>query len=267
MSEKLKEITFLTIKNFRSNEIILPSDYSKEFYKIAKDLSIDINDDTCMQKELDYSTEFINKMFEKTNKSLTEIHASTQKAQTAILNKDDKSLSHISDEILLMQKQIIFLQGELFSDALTQAYNRKWLNDYYLKEEMFPENGKLVFLDLNKFKHINDTYGHLLGDQVLKYLVNFLKAELKYSFVHIIRYAGDEFIILFGENNSEKINVENRMKEIQIKISKQKLKSAKVDNLQFSFSYGLVEYKKDEKVADILTKADELMYKNKQENR
>ncbi len=266
MSDKLKEITYLTIKSLKNNEIILPSDYIKAFNKEAKSLDVDIHDDSSMQKELDYSTEHISKIVEKTNKSLTEIHANTQKAQTAILNKDNKSLSHISDEMIKMQEQISFLQKELFSDTLTKAYNRKWLNDYYLKDEKFLENGKFVFLDLNKFKTINDTYGHLLGDQVLKYLVNSLKRELNYPSVHIIRYAGDEFIILFGKDIIEEINVEDKMKEIQIKISKQKLKSAKIDNLQFSFSYGLVEYKKDENITDILTKADELMYENKQKN-
>ena len=76
---------------------------------------MDIHDDSSMQKELDYSTEHISKIVEKTNKSLTEIHANTQKAQTAILNKDNKSLSHISDEMIKMQEQISFLQKELFS--------------------------------------------------------------------------------------------------------------------------------------------------------
>ena len=267
MSQKLREITFLTIKNLKNNEIILPEDYSKVFVKIAKDLNIDLNNDNLMQKELNYSTDEINKIVDKTSKSLTEIHSSTQKAQKAILDKDDVSLSHISDDILDMQKQILFLQKELFSDSLTKAYNRKWFNDHYLKEEKLPENGKLVFLDINKFKTINDTYGHLIGDQVLKYLVKFLQTQLNYSSVHLIRYAGDEFLIIFGEEVFNEINVEDKMKDVQEKLSNQKLKSAKIDNLQFSFSYGLLDYKKDDNIVDILTVADRLMYENKQKNR
>ena len=267
MSQKLREITFLTIKNLKNNEIILPEDYSKVFVKIAKDLNIDLNNDNLMQKELNYSTDEINKIVDKTSKSLTEIHSSTQKAQKAILDKDDVSLSHISDDILDMQKQILFLQKELFSDSLTKAYNRKWFNDHYLKEEKLPENGKLVFLDINKFKTINDTYGHLIGDQVLKYLLKFLQKQLDYPSVHIIRYAGDEFLIIFGEEIISELNVEDKMLDVQEKLSNQKLKSAKIDNLQFSFSYGILEFKKDDNVVDILTKADKLMYENKQKNR
>lgn len=267
MTAKLKEITFLTIKNLKNNEIILPGDYSKVFDQIAKTLDIDLQDDKVMQKELRYSTDQINKIVDKTSKSLTEIHSSTEKAQKAILDKDDVSLSHISREILDMQEQISFLQKELFSDALTKAYNRKWLNDYYLKEEKFPENGKLVFLDINKFKTINDTYGHLIGDQVLKYLVKFLQSQLNFPSIYVVRYAGDEFLILFAEEVFREINVEDKMKDVQEKLSNQKLKSAKIDNLQFSFSYGLLDYKKDENITNVLTKADALMYENKQKNR
>jgi diguanylate cyclase len=267
MTTKLKEITFLTIKNLKNSEIILPGDYLKVFDQIAKNLNIDLKDENLMQKELSYSTDKINKIVEKTSKSLTEIHSSTKKAQKAILEKDEISLSNISEEILDMQKQINFLQKELFSDTLTQAYNRKWFNDSYLNDEKFPENGKLAFLDINKFKKINDTYGHLIGDQVLKYLVKFLQSQLNYPSVHVIRYAGDEFIILFGENAIAEINVDNKMKDVQEKLSNQKLKSAKIDNLQFSFSYGLLDYKKDDNIVDILTEADNLMYENKQKNR
>ena len=89
MTEKLKEITFLTIKNLKNNEIILPEDYSKVFDQIAKDLNVDLQDDAFIQKELNYSTDHINKIVEKTSKSLTEIHSSTKKAQKAILDKDE----------------------------------------------------------------------------------------------------------------------------------------------------------------------------------
>ena len=150
MTTKLKEITFLTIKNLKNNEIILPGDYLKVFDQIAKELKLDLQDNLLMEKELSYSTDKINKIVEKTSKNLTQMHSSTKKAQKAILDKDDVSLSSISDEISDMQKQISFLQKELFSDTLTQAYNRKWFNDSYLKEEKFPENGKFAFLDIKK---------------------------------------------------------------------------------------------------------------------
>lgn len=267
MGDRLKEITYLTIKNLKNNEIILPGDYSKTFERVAKDLEVDIHNIITMNEELEASTSNIDKIIDKTSDSLTQIHSSTQKAQTAILNKDDKSLEDINCELLLMQKQICFLQKELFSDTLTGAYNRKWFSDFYLKKDKFQKNGKLAFLDLNKFKNINDTYGHLIGDQVLKYLVKFLKMKLDFPSINIVRYAGDEFLVLFGKEIIDQMNIEEKMKDIQIKLSKQKLKSAKIDQFQFSFSYGMVDFKESDDVSDVLGHADSLMYENKQSNR
>ena len=74
--------------------------------------------------------------------------------------------------------------------------------------------------------------------------MKFLQSQLNYPSVHIIRYAGDEFIILLVKMLLVKINVEDKMKDVQEKLSNQKLKSGQIDNLQFSFSYGLLDYKK-----------------------
>lgn len=267
MSNKLKEITFLTVKHLKNKEIILPGEYSKKFASFAKELNVDITNDEVILKDLHENCEKMDKIVKSTNDSLDTIHNTTKKAQIAIVNKDEESLASINKELSQMQQQISFLQKELFADTLTKAYNRKWFSDYFLNEEKFQENGKMAFIDLNKFKFINDTYGHLLGDQVLKYLVKFLSKELDYEGVDIVRYAGDEFIVLFTKDVLNTINIEQKMIEVQSKLSKQKLKSAKVDSLQFSFSYGIINFNKDDEVSTILEKADELMYENKQKNR
>ena len=90
MTTKLKEITFLTIKNLKNNEIILPGDYLKVFDQIAKELKLDLQDNLLMEKELSYSTDKINKIVEKTSKNLTQMHSSTKKAQKAILDRIDQ---------------------------------------------------------------------------------------------------------------------------------------------------------------------------------
>lgn len=267
MGDRLKEVTYLTIKDLKNNEIVLPGEYSKTFENFAKDCEIDIDNQEVILKNINQNTKHIDQIVKKTSESLDTIQCSAQKAQKAIKEKDEKSLDEINKELEDMQKQINFLQKELFSDGLTGAYNRKWFSDYYLSEEVFPEAGKLAFLDLNKFKTINDSFGHMVGDQVLKYLVKFLKKELAEEGIHVIRYAGDEFLILFSENILPKMDIREKMNDVQKKLSNQKLKSAKIDVLQFSFSYGLVKYNKGADLAEVLDKADELMYDNKQKNR
>lgn len=184
-----------------------------------------------------------------------------------IIEKNDSSLDLINADLEKMQKQIDFLQKELFSDPLTQAYNRKWFVDYYLENDKFKNDGDIAFIDLDNFKFINDTYGHLVGDQVLKYLVKFLNTNLNYPGVSISRYAGDEFIILFDKEKT--INQDNKLllEQTQAKLAKQKLKSSKIKEFQFSFSYGITSFKSNQNIEEVLEAVDRLMYLNKQKNK
>ncbi len=192
---------------------------------------------------------------------------STSNPQKAIEEKNDRTLKTIKTELFEMQKQIDFLQKELFSDPLTGAHNRKWFIDYYLNNEKFQNKGYIAFIDLNKFKKINDIHGHITGDQVLKYFVRFLKQELSYPGVEIIRYAGDEFIIIFDKEKTSMLNVESLMKDTQEKLSMQKLKSAKIEEVSFSFSYGLTSFNVGHDLEYIFETVDKLMYQNKQKMR
>lgn len=264
MGNKLKEVTYLTVKDLKSQDIILPSKYSSTFENMAKKLEVDFNKEDVILKDLRQNEEHVDKIVKKTNESLCTLQKSTTDAQKAIEEKNDDSLKAIREELSAMQKQIDFLQKELFSDPLTSAYNRKWFMEYYLNEEKFQNEGFIAFIDLDKFKQINDTYGHIAGDQVLKYLVKFLKSELNYEGVEVIRYAGDEFIILFDKNRTANLDIKSLMNHTQEKLSKQKLKSAKIKELSFSFSYGLVEFKVGHELEYILEIVDKLMYENKQ---
>ncbi len=267
MGNKLKEITYLTRKRLKENDIVLPNDYSKEFEITAKQLNIDILDSDVILKDLNQDIDKVNVIVNSTNDNLTKLQDSTKKAQIAVVNRDLSTLNIVSEELIKMKKKVSILQKELFSDTLTGAYNRKWFFNQYLENEKFKDSGKLAFIDLNKFKDINDTYGHLIGDQVLKYLVIFLKKEFQYKGVDIVRYAGDEFIILFSKEITEKLNIEELLSDSKRELSSKRLKSSKFENIQFSFSYGLVDFKKEDNVEEILEKSDKLMYEDKQSMR
>ena len=86
MTTKLKEITFLTIKNLKNNEIILPGDYLKVFDQIAKELKLDLQDNLLMEKELSYSTDKINKIVEKTSKNLIKKWGTTGSKNIYLIN-------------------------------------------------------------------------------------------------------------------------------------------------------------------------------------
>ena len=262
----LKEITFNTLKHFKTEEIVLPGDYSKKFTEHANILNINLEDQDIILKELNHDQNKLDSIVKETNNNLSSLSDSTKKAQNAIASKDEQALASVQNDISEMRKQIELLQKELFTDSLTKAYNRKWFSDYYLQNDLFPSDGYMVFIDLNDFKYINDNFGHIVGDMVLRYLSNYLQIELKDIVPnHVVRYAGDEFIVLF-ENSSSSLELEKRFDELQTNLFKRKLKPKKGDNtasFSFTFSYGLTPYKKHDDLASIIEIADEKMYENK----
>ena len=267
MENKLKNVTFQTFKELKSKDIVLPSNYLKVFQKYALENDVDLEDENSVLKDLSQDCDRLNLIVGETNDNLNSLIVSTDEAQVAIEKKDQKKLSKITDDLKKLQSKIKTLQQELFSDSLTKALNRRWLEDSYIMDDKMPENGTFVFLDLNKFKDINDTFGHIVGDQVLKYLVKFLKEKLKNDEVNIIRFAGDEFIIIFNERSSKKLNVDNVMENIKKEVETKRLKTARVNNIQFSFSYGIVNFSKNDLYDNILENADRLMYEKKENAR
>ncbi|MEW8969929.1 MAG: diguanylate cyclase [Mesobacillus sp.] len=166
-----------------------------------------------------------------------------------------------------LQRKQIFDQSVLI-DELTKVYNRRFLFDLlerYLKElERTNSVFSVALLDLDYFKNINDTYGHLTGDKVLEAFADFLKKNLRGSDI-VFRYGGEEFVILLPRTNSqEAIDVINRILE--------QFKSIEFDEqgrtFHLSFSAGV--YMVDNPVEasqDILKMADHALYEAKGKGR
>ena len=83
---------------------------------------------------------------------------------------------------------------KLYHDALTDSYNRLYFEDA-LKDKTDPAG--VVVLDLDDFKLINDTYGHQAGDDALRILVNAVTACVRNRNDALVRYGGDEFLLIF----------------------------------------------------------------------
>lgn len=103
----------------------------------------------------------------------------------------------------------VFKLNELFLnyylDPLTEIYNRKALEEYMKNHTIITENIALIFIDTNGFKNINDTFGHTVGDQILKIIVKRIKNTLRKE-DYFFRYGGDEFVLILKNiNNHEDI--------------------------------------------------------------
>ena len=170
------------------------------------------------------------------------------------------SLTDISDTIL---KQIQ-LEDKSTHDKLTGAFNREYFESHYklIINEYTKENHLLVFsiLDIDFFKKVNDTYGHDIGDKVLKQFVQIIQNSSRNDDL-VIRWGGEEFLLLLkvkSIDNATKI-LENIRKSIDEAYFKE------VNHI--TCSIGATIYKENEKIEDSFKRADDALYEAKDSGR
>ena len=168
---------------------------------------------------------------------------------------------------LLEYERLQKIQADSLSDPLTDLYNRRFidreLNRIFEVSRRHDRTFALIFADLNKFKVVNDTYGHALGDLLLKNIANiFFKTCRKTDL--ICRYGGDEFLILIEKaGNAQAERLIERLNEAVAE-----LRIPEMEKEQFSFSSGQAAFPVDGTTKEaILEMADKRMYKVKKHRR
>ncbi len=146
-------------------------------------------------------------------------------------------------------------------DELTNIYNRRsFFNhvDDYIKETHTNNNPfSLIMFDADNFKNINDTHGHLVGDDTLKRLTKLIVDDKRSSDL-IYRYGGEEFFILLPKTPLDgAIKLAKRLHKLI-----QELKIPKVGLI--TVSMGVVEYQISETVDDLIKRVDDFMYQAKE---
>ena len=151
----------------------------------------------------------------------------------------------------------IVAEGTL--DALTGLYSRaKWEDD---KDELFKAGGVIVFIDLDDFKMVNDTYGHIIGDETLRIIGKRINYAVKQGVDRVYRYGGDEFIIYLKRCGECKQVIE-RLKET---IEKPIILDGCV--VKIGMSYGKVKLSDFDNIDEAFKAADELMYESKKKKK
>jgi diguanylate cyclase (GGDEF)-like protein len=176
-------------------------------------------------------------------------------------------VEEISKHLTEQNKRIADLENLATTDALTHVLNRRGFEECLTHELSVARRhgvgGVLIFVDLDEFKPINDTFGHAAGDEVLRTVSNLLRGHIRDT-DYIGRLGGDEFAILLPRSN--KRNGLRRAEDLDRKLNNA---YAAWDNnqIQLKASCGVHMYASNAEVKELLEAADAAMYKIKQERR
>lgn len=154
------------------------------------------------------------------------------------------------------------------TDSMTKVYNRRFLIRC-METEMMKSNREntplsLIMFDIDKFKNVNDTHGHLVGDEILKGVSSILKKNCR-GYDIVARYGGEEFVVLLP--NAAKDTAFERAEQIRKEIETSILYSDK--NLSVTVSGGVAQYdvSKHLTVEEFLNTADGYLYEAKENGR
>jgi len=158
--------------------------------------------------------------------------------------------------LFLFKKVKKGLEVENITDKLTGLYNRLYFNeiyDYFIRRyNRNKQSFSMLIIDIDNFKHINDTYGHTTGDEVLKQIGSIIKETIRKT-DFAFRYGGEEFVIIYPDTSIEEaFKVSQRLLEtIPQKI---------LINLNpVTISGGIGEYKGEDS-KEFFEKIDEALY-------
>lgn len=191
------------------------------------------------------------------------LHEETEQLRDQV-SKSSNAVDKLKEEL---KKANFFAK----TDELTNIPNRRGFNENIEASIRFSLHNQspfaLVLLDLDFFKKVNDTFGHIVGDSALRYVSKLLKEETKGRDC-IARIGGEEFSIILPDTSYE--NAIKVADNIRLKIASKTLSvKGQKQPLKLTISSGVAIYQKDEDIDTLFQRADEALYlaKNSGRNR
>lgn len=167
---------------------------------------------------------------------------------TSIINGETYIFT-IAIDITEPYNETMFFKNKSLSDPLTNAFNRSMLDN------VNPiDNSLFVYLDIDHFKYVNDSFGHTAGDELLCKFVSIIKYCIRENDI-VVRMGGDEFLLIIDDVNT------NIAVAIVDKIQHMVERDIKKNYPNISFSYGIGNYTGS--IDETIREIDNNMYKNK----
>ena len=184
--------------------------------------------------------------------------------QVEVTGKDEISdlALDINKMLVEMSKTHRELTWIAYHDELTGALNRRAGLEYLEKEIHSIQDAKtslsIAYVDIDGLKIVNDKYGHIAGDQLIRDIYRFLETGVKDQGV-ITRLGGDEFMIIF--RNAQATYIQEIFNNICEDINKSNMRNR--HKHQITFSYGIAHYSSGKNSDSLIEEADEKMYRIK----
>lgn len=172
--------------------------------------------------------------------------------------------------IMSLQQNLAQARRDAYTDALTGIANRRFFDDQ-LRTAAATEDGEglpfsLLIMDIDHFKAFNDTFGHQVGDRVLKVVAQILTRSIKGRDL-AARYGGEEFAVLLPQTPLEGARLLAEQIRTSVDGNHFRLKSSGRSLGQITLSIGCAEYLPGEPVSSLVGRADHALYRAKREGR
>ncbi|WP_455206944.1 GGDEF domain-containing protein [Kaarinaea lacus] len=160
---------------------------------------------------------------------------------------------------LIAQQQALHAEISRIADedSLTGLYNRRKINELIQHEiersQRYNKSFSVIIMDIDHFKRVNDHYGHLAGDELLKMFAGIMLANIRHT-DEVGRWGGEEFVVLCPETNmTGALSLANKIR--------QRIESTTFDTYgKQTASFGIACYKEKDTIDSIIGHADEALY-------
>jgi diguanylate cyclase (GGDEF)-like protein/PAS domain S-box-containing protein len=188
---------------------------------------------------------------------------------TPIINDHGEAIGAV--EVFKRQPELLIpenLDHLALKDELTHIGNRRYAEIKIQSNllECYHNDGQmgLMFLDIDHFKKVNDQYGHITGDEVLKMVANSLEHSLRETDM-VARWGGEEFVISIMNVRSEYL--QSIANKLRILVSNSSIQDKNGDSIQVTVSVGATLSLPEDTITSLIARADELMYQSKRNGR
>ena len=186
--------------------------------------------------------------------------------------------SMVGGYINLLRANVVKINGDLskamatieqlaIHDELTQVYNRRYIFNVMQREKSLADRGNPSFsicmIDLDHFKRVNDSFGHMMGDMVLKTIAQTIQNNIRQA-DYLARYGGEEFIVILAYPDiGDALVCAERIRYVCSALSYPNLP----ESFHITISTGVAHYQPVESVDELIQRADTALYRAKANGR